>query len=269
MTLAYLLFRLADTFEDAARWPVARRCAALESFSGLVRSPDPEAAAAATRAWLAQPPTDHAGYLELLAALPEVLAASHALPPAARDVVARHTERTCRGMADFLATAEGDGSFELPDLAALRRYCYAVAGIVGELLTQLFLLHDRALRAIADYLAERAASFGEALQLVNILKDSALDRTEGRTFLPPQLDRGSVLALARANLRRAEEYVRAVQRHASTRGAAAFTALPVILAWATLDEVERGGPGIKLRRERVLELAAALEMRLAAGEPAV
>ena len=49
----------------------------------------------------------------------------------------------------------------------------------------------------------------------------------------------------------------------------AFTALPVRLAWATLDKVERKGPGSKITRAEVYEIAADLERALEAGTPAV
>ena len=59
-----------------------------------------------------------------------------------------------------------------------------MAGIVGEMLSELFLLDRPGLSPIASRLRERAATFGEALQLVNILKDSAVDAEEGRRYLP-------------------------------------------------------------------------------------
>ena len=36
VTAAYLLFRIADTFEDATRWPRASRLAALSDFARLL-----------------------------------------------------------------------------------------------------------------------------------------------------------------------------------------------------------------------------------------
>ena len=39
VTLAYLLFRIADTFEDAPSWPRAARIEALERFGRLLEQP--------------------------------------------------------------------------------------------------------------------------------------------------------------------------------------------------------------------------------------
>jgi farnesyl-diphosphate farnesyltransferase len=172
-------------------------------------------------------------------------------------------------MARFIGAADPGGRVALRDLAELRSYCYVVAGIVGELLTELFLAHDAGLSESAPFLRVRAASFGEALQLVNILKDSTADAAEGRRFLPPGTDRGAVLALARLDLERAAEYVRALQEAGAGAGMVGFTALPVLLARETLQRVEQAGPGAKVGRDRVRELAAALAARLAENASAV
>lgn len=281
VTVAYLLFRIADTFEDAAEWPKTRRLAALEAFARLVEAVaegDGEALADPLRAeadglagdWIAgQPPSRHEGYLDLLHAAPAVLEAHADLPPSARRIVAHHTARTARGMAGFVARHDAAGRLELTDLEDLRRYCYVVAGIVGELLTELFVLEEPVLEPVCGALRARAARFGEALQLVNILKDAASDAQEGRTYLPQAVGPDPVFALARRDLRTAGDYVGVLQRSGAPPGLLAFTALPVGLAWRTLDRVERHGPGAKLTRDEVAVLVAALERRLAAGEPAI
>ena len=133
---------------------------------------------------------------------------------------------------------------QLDDVADLQAYCYAVAGIVGEMLTELFLLQDRdELRPAAPALRQDAASFGEALQLVNILKDAASDAVEGRCYLPDAVEVGEVFALARRDLEVAGRYCVRLEQAGAPRGFVAFTCLPVLLAWATLRRVEE--PGIR------------------------
>jgi len=161
------------------------------------------------------------------------------------------------------------GRLALCDLAELRDYCYAVAGIVGEMLTELFLLGRRELAGVAGYLRERAATFGEALQLVNILKDSAVDLAEGRRYLPAQAPPAAVFSLARRDLGVAGDYILALQRAAAPRGLIEFAALPVQLAWAALERVERQGPGAKISRPEVLRIAQRLRRALDRNEPAV
>lgn len=269
VTLAYLLFRIADTFEDAALWPQAQRIAALEDFSRVLEDPTSEEVRRLSKIWVEELPLKHEGYLELLEETPFVLEEFSRLDPEARELVKVHTQRTAHGMAGFVSRTGKDGELRLEHLRDLRDYCYVVAGIVGEMLTELFLLHREPLADIAPFLRERSRRFGEALQLVNILKDSAFDAKEGRVYLPPDLPRDQVFELARQDLEAATEYTLALQRAGAEKGLVAFNALPVLLAWATLDKVEEEGPGAKISRDQLWEIVAEMETALEEGRPAI
>ena len=129
------------------------------------------------------------------------------------------------------------------------------------MLSELFLLDRPGLAGIAGYLRERAATFGEALQLVNILKDSAVDAKEGRRYLPAEVPKSEVFALARKDLGVAGDYILALQKAGAPRGLVEFTALPVRLAWAALERVEKSGPGSKVSRPGALPDRAEAEAR--------
>lgn len=272
VTVAYLLFRIADTFEDAAHWPRERRVEALAELAAWVadvaagQAPNEVPRGATWNQGIA--PSEHRGYRELVAATSDVLQAFHDLTPAARAAIGHHTIRTAQGMAEFVTRADDEGRLVLGDLGDLKAYCYVVAGIVGELLTELFLLAHPHLEPRRAELMARAATFGEALQLVNILKDAASDAREGRTFLPASAPRAEVFALARHDLDSARCYVLDLQHGGAPAGLLTFTALPVAFAEATLDRVERDGPGAKITRAEVATIALALAERLAAGEDA-
>jgi farnesyl-diphosphate farnesyltransferase len=266
--LAYLLFRVADTLEDAARWDAGARVEALRRFADLVERPDPGDAHRLGAAWSAARPIDHAGYLDLLVDLPRVLAELDRVEAASRDVIAAHVVRTTRGMAAITAGAEG-GAIALTNEGELRHYCYVVAGIVGEMLTELFLLDQPCLASAAALLREDAARFGEGLQLVNILKDAQADAREGRTFLPAGLSLDRVRALARDDLLAAARYTRAMEQAGASRGVVTFVAMPIVLARATLAAVEARGPGAKVSRDELFALLAGLERRLDAGACAI
>ncbi|MCY4555445.1 MAG: squalene/phytoene synthase family protein [Chloroflexi bacterium] len=270
VTLGYLLLRIADTLEDAAVWSRERRVDGLLRFAELMNGeggPVCDTAEAVVESWLAEPPTSHDGYLELLEATGDVLAAYEALEPAARAVVGRHVRRTCVGMAHIVRRADRNGDLRIAGIPDLRDYCYVVAGIVGEMLTELFLL-GASLESVAEALRRRAATFGEALQLVNILKDAAADADEGRTFIQSGRNRAHAFELARADLVVAGEYVDVLQKAGAPRGYLGFTGLPVRLAWATLDRVEEQGPGSKLTRPEVASQVASMHADLDAGRPA-
>lgn len=269
VTLSYLLFRVADTFEDAAAWPRALRIEALERFERLLANPGREEIEEVSRRWAAEVPCEQPGYQDLLAELPFVLDSFFALSPEAVALVREHLARTARGMAGFVARTTDEGELRLRDVPDLQEYCYVVAGIVGELLTELFLLGRPRLAPAAAYLRERSRTFGEGLQLVNILKDSASDATEGRRYLPEGVERAEVMALARRDLQAAGEYVLALQNAGAERGLVAFNALPVLLAQATLDRLEQAGPGSKLTRPEVYAVVQRMNRALDHDEPVV
>ena len=283
VTVAYLLFRIADTFEDASSWPREIRVEALERFCDLRHRSDAQGGpggagtgsswmADARRLgdrWAAEMPVSHDGYRELLEETPHVLQEYAGLNAPARALVHRHTVRTARGMAGFVGDTDDDGRLQLQTLQDLRDYCYVVAGIVGEMLTELFLLGRPPLAAVGPYLRDRCRFFGEGLQLVNILKDSANDIREGRAYIPAGVGRSDVFALARQDLEAASEYTLALQDAGAEAGLVAFNALPVRLAWATLDRVERDGPGAKISREEVWRIMSDLKRSLESSRPAV
>ena len=280
VTVAYLLFRIADTFEDSSAWPREDRMDALERFCGLLERADAAKDEELAEYWMAdakrlasywakEMPLTHEGYRELMQDTPFVLHEYAALGLDARRLVREHTVRTALGMSGFVADTGDDGQLQLETLQDLRDYCYVVAGIVGEMLTELFLLDRAPLEPVGPYLRGRSRAFGEGLQLVNILKDSAADVREGRAYIPDGVSRSDVFELARTDLEAASEYTLALQNAGAESGLVAFNALPVRLAWATLDRVERHGPGAKISREEVWEIVASLERALEENDPAV
>ncbi len=254
--LSYLLFRVSDTFEDASTWTREDRVAALGAWCDVLRTPatwNGDARSLAS-SWLARKPSTNEGYLRLVGQIPDVLGEVSRLEEARRAIVVAHAIRSAEGMADVLRKAEPDGWVRLSSLQDLRDYCYIVAGIVGELLTALFLHDAPALAPIAATLHEHERAFGEALQLVNILKDEDDDASEGRRFLPASVARAEVMALARDDLARAGAYTKALDQAGAPRGFVAFTGMPAELAQRSLDRVEEEGPGAKVSRAVVLEM---------------
>jgi farnesyl-diphosphate farnesyltransferase len=231
--LAYLLFRIADTLEDAELWDRDQRLLALRSFEQWLGGGRGE--------WKhAPPPTNDAACLELLDRADAVLAD---VPDTERG----HVKRTAHGMADFVARQDADGAIQLTDLADLRAYCYVVAGIVGELLTELF--------GAAPALWEEGKLFGEGLQLVNILKDAPGDAKQGRVYLPKDVPRAEIVRLAREDLAVAGRYTEELCARGATAGTIAFCTLPQKLAVATLDALDAGRP--KLTRDEVAAIVSA------------
>lgn len=254
VTVAYLLFRIADTFEDSETWAPEERVAALREFVHLLRAPDAAAARRLGEEWARRTPVSHAGYLDLLRRTDRVLETYRTFRPSAQAAICHHTCRTADRMAAFVRRTDARGSLQLDSLGDLRDYCYAVAGIVGEMLTDLFLLNTPGLASQASLLRRDAPLFGEGLQLVNILRDASADGLEGRSYLPAAVARADLFALAREDLQVAREYTDALRVGGAPSGVIAFTTLPVELAFATLDTVEAEGPGARITRAKVGEI---------------
>lgn len=252
VTLAYLLLRIADTLEDGILWSISDRCRSLGELADFLDDPASLDAVALAIQWCDTPPCRHVEYLELLGSFPQVVAEILDLDPAASTIIFQHARRVVSGMALSLASPPCD-------LNTLQQYCYYVAGIVGELLTDLILLRFNATPDEAARLRELAILYGEGLQLVNILKDADADASEGRQYLPAHLDKQEVFKLARHDLEAASEYTRLLQVAHAPVGVVLFTAIPTAFAQATLNRIERFGPGAKLTRSEVVEIRNQVE----------
>ncbi len=254
VTVAYLLFRIADTFEDATHWPPADRIAALGDFTALLGSGTRADAERLARAWTAAGASPHAGYRELIAETPFVFDAFRSLSPEAREILRTHVSRSAEGMAGFVART-GDEGLVLGSLDDLRGYCYTVAGIVGELLTELFLLEEISLRTVGGG-APRAGPGVRRGAPARQHPEGLRGRRAGGPPLPARLRApGRRVRPRAARPRRRGEYIEALHGAGAPAGILEFTALPVALAWAALARVEEKGPGAKVGRPEVFRIA--------------
>jgi len=269
--VAYLLFRVIDTFEDATAWPPARRMEALDEFVAMLEEDGagagPRSIRAVAEAWTREPPVAHQGYIELLGATPRVLDWYRGLAPASRRELRRHVAESVRGMKRFVERTDANGVLRLQTVDDLHDYCFVVAGLVGQMLTELFVLGDPRIAARADELRARAVRFGEALQLVNILKDAGQDQVEGRLYLPEAVPLAEVFMLARADLQAAAEYCEILRAAGADRGLVAFNAVNATLAFSTLRLVRDRGPGAKLTRPQVVGIVAGVMHAIDHGAP--
>jgi farnesyl-diphosphate farnesyltransferase len=254
VTLAYLVLRIADTLEDSQQLLERQRVQALSEFDRLLESLDEDEAWTFAQKWSAKQPLIDVAFSDTMLNTPLVIQQLSRRNESTRKVSVRFARYTARGMASFIR----DGKMQLANLDELRQYCYVVAGVVGEMLTELFALQIPSF-GVSDAIRDDARAFGEGLQLVNILKDSEEDALRGRVFLPDAIQRSDVFQLARQDLRAAERYVNCLEQCKAPPGFIAFTLLPLRLAWATLDVVEKEGPGAKVSRPQVMEIVKTVQ----------
>jgi farnesyl-diphosphate farnesyltransferase len=220
---AYLLCRIADTIEDEPSLTAAETRAFLQRFTAVVagtEAPGPLAREVAARLTERTLPAER----ELVANMERV--GLGAQLGEQRGTILRCIELMCDGMHHFQRTASVRGVARTADLDS---YCYYVAGVVGEMLTDLFCQHSPQIAARRATLAELAASFGEGLQLTNILKDFWEDRSRGACWLPQETFTRYGVELAQLTPERPEPGFQAGMRelvgvaHGHLRNALAYT----------------------------------------------
>ncbi len=177
---AYLLCRIADTIEDEPALSAVQKGDYGEQFALVTAGAAPAAqlVEALSSRWSQSTLESEQ---ELVAQTARVVRITHSLPPAQRAALARCVRIMCRGMSEFQLKKTLLG---LDDVPHLDRYCYHVAGVVGEMLTELFCLHSEEIGHNRDELMRLAVSFGQGLQMTNILKDIWEDRARGACWLP-------------------------------------------------------------------------------------
>ena len=177
---AYLLCRITDTIEDEPALSARQKQAFAERFIDIVVGRDAvEPFARELGAGLSSATT--ASEHDLIANTARVIRITYGFEPPQREALARCVRIMARGMAEFQLQATPAG---LAELAHLDRYCYYVAGVVGEMLTELFCDYSAEINAHRDELLELSVSFGQGLQMTNILKDVWDDWQRGACWLP-------------------------------------------------------------------------------------
>ncbi|MDH5480995.1 MAG: phytoene/squalene synthase family protein, partial [Nitrosomonas sp.] len=177
---AYLLCRITDTIEDDNALTIAQTRQLSDMFTEVVCgnvSADKFVDALYPLLSDHTIPAEH----DLIKNTPAVIRITHSFNPTQRSALERCVRIMGRGMADYQETETLEG---LKDLPAMNQYCYYVAGVVGEMLTELFCDYSPEINRNKATLMELSVSFGQALQMTNILKDIWDDRERGACWLP-------------------------------------------------------------------------------------
>lgn len=177
---AYLLCRIADTIEDDGGLSAVEKRQHSEQFIDVVCGAFPASEFAARMASALSPETP-AAEQDLLRNTARVIRMTHSFRPAQRSILERCVTVMARGMSEFQAKERTGG---LTALGELDSYCYYVAGVVGEMLTDLFCDYSTEIARNRPQMMELAVSFGQGLQMTNILKDVWDDKGRGACWLP-------------------------------------------------------------------------------------
>jgi farnesyl-diphosphate farnesyltransferase len=180
VTSAYLLCRIADTIEDEPALSPAETLAYLQRFKAVVSAnADPTQLANDLGRRLSHQTL--ASERDLISNMERVIRMMSRLDPSGRVAIARCVRLMCDGMPQFQLSASLQGLAASSDLDD---YCYYVAGVVGEMLVELFCAYSPKIAQRREALYELATSFAQGLQMTNILKDQWEDRSRGACWLP-------------------------------------------------------------------------------------
>jgi len=274
--VGYLLCRIADTIEDDSSTPSIRRQALLTLFSECFNNPEKLHEFTTEIACI----NGDKSYLELLNGTKMVFDVLYALPSKSAQIVWDWTQKLTLGMHEFVE--KYPAGIHIKSMQEFHRYCYYVAGTVGHMLTELFYYHSAFINnKTHNKLLLSSEAFGEALQIVNILKDIAWDcEFENDVFIPEEIliKNGSnqanilsveyraqnytalktIIELADNNIAKALEYFYTLPRMAIT--IRLFCLVPIIFAIATLREIKNTnvmlaqGGTVKISRKEVKSL---------------
>ena len=180
---AYLLCRIVDTIEDEVSLSAQQKEYFCAGFIEVVKTGENAELFAVDLAPLLSDQTIPAEHT-LIHVLPRVIQITHSFEEAQIEALACCVETMAAGMPIFQAQ---DLSAGLPTLADLDNYCYYVAGCVGEMLAKLFCHYSPEINVHHDELLKLSVSFGQGLQMTNILKDIWDDAQRGVCWLPQDI----------------------------------------------------------------------------------
>ena len=185
IALAYLLARATDTIADTSEIDAAVRAEHLAKLADVIQSGGSADATFPIRDSIA-PRQTNASERALIEALPQCIAWLHAIDEADRADIQLVLSRINKGQAlDVRRFGDADRVVALQTAAELDEYTYLVAGCVGEFWTTVCF---RKLTTFSERPESKMLSlgvrYGQALQLINILRDLGADLRGGRCYLP-------------------------------------------------------------------------------------
>ncbi len=269
--LAYLLARTTDTIADTEFVAPQQRLEALRALRERIQG---QREAPLDFGALAEQQGSRAERV-LLERCEASLALLRGLPPADAQLVREVLNTITSGQELDLQRFAGASARSLVALRTdeeLDDYTYRVAGCVGEFWTRICRAHLFPRAALDDaLLLANGVRFGKGLQLVNILRDVAVDLRHGRCYLPADKLAAAGLKpedlLEAANEPRArslyQDYLDRAQAHllagwaytnSLPRGSVRVRlacAWPILIGWETLKRLRDGNAFDPARRIKV------------------
>ncbi len=180
---AYLLCRIVDTIEDEVSLSAEQKKYFCHAFVGIVKGGGNSEVFVRELVSLLSENTLPAEHV-LIHVVPRVIGITHQFDKEQIAALSVCVETMAEGMPIFQAENLQNG---LPTLPDMDRYCYYVAGCVGEMLTRLFCHYSPEIAEHRGEMLALAVSFGQGLQMTNILKDIWDDAERDVCWLPQDI----------------------------------------------------------------------------------
>lgn len=180
---AYLLCRIVDTIEDEISLSAEQKSHFCRTFIAVVQSGEQAQAFSDELAPLLSAQTIPAEHT-LIRLVPRVIAITRSLAPEQIAALSGCVETMASGMPIYQAMDLKGG---LQTMRDMDEYCYYVAGCVGEMLARLFCHYSPEIDRHREELLKLSVSFGQGLQMTNILKDIWDDAARGVCWLPQDI----------------------------------------------------------------------------------
>ena len=180
---AYLLCRIVDTIEDEVSLNTKQKEHFCSAFIDIVKTGNNAESFAKELAPLLSEQTIPAEH-SLIKLTPRVIEITHTFDANQIDALASCVETMAKGMPIFQAMDLHAG---VKTMADMDDYCYYVAGCVGEMLAKLFCHYSDDINIHKDELLKLSVSFGQGLQMTNILKDIWDDAKRDVCWLPQDI----------------------------------------------------------------------------------
>lgn len=229
----YLLCRIVDTIEDAADLSPDSKQILSQLFLDVVLEKLP-VSAFVDPCLVALKSHANQDELDLIIHTPTVLRILHTCSKSDQAAVSRCVTIMSNGMSHFHNKQTHSG---LKDLQEFEKYCYVVAGVVGELLTTIFSNHSAEFAKRIQGHEDLAIAFGQALQMTNILKDSPEDKARGVSWKPANISQTELLGIAYQKLEDSLRYILLIPKQ--DIGIRRFCFLAFGLAAMTLSEIAK------------------------------
>lgn len=206
VSISYLLFRVLDTVEDAIWADPAQQKKSFEDFLSFLKS---DFSLVNLETWKKNFPSKIPEHEKNLIAISEkIFQRLNELPTVASDVIKATAKSMTQGMSFYCD--QKNKNLKITSVTQLNQYCIFVAGIIGELLENLYAITSHQAKLNIQQSKSKiikALHFGIFLQKINILKDQFQDEKEGRFFIS---DRKNVLSSLKFHIQQSLDYLKSI-----------------------------------------------------------